>query len=580
MVTGRRYRRTHPFASGAARGATSANVQQAPSVEPMGRRGRPAYAARPVHWCDGSEEENRELIRDDGARRHADPAERRNVPELLAASLESDGCRAHRAPDLRLHRRTRTTPARTTTGWIRPRRTRKSVRCSPARCAAARCTSCRTCMGPVDSPYQPRCGVEITDSPVRRRQHAHHDAHGRAGLARIDREGLEQRSRRADFVKGLHSLGDLDPGAALHHAFSRRARRSESIGSGYGGNALLGKKCFALRIASCRRATKAGSPSTCSSSASRSRRRNALRRRGVSQRVRQDQSRDADSAESYRKRLEGLDRRRRHRLDARRGRRPPVGDQSRGRLSSASRRARARRRTRTRWRRSKHDAIFTNVALSPTDNQPWWEGIDGRRRPVTSTGRADAHDAENGPAAHPNSRFTVAAKQCPSCRRAPKIRKACRSPRSSSADVVPTLVPLVFEALDWKHGVFVGASMASETTAAATGAVGVSAPRPDGDAAVLRLQHGRLLRALALVRQAAREAAEDLPRQLVPQRRGRQVPLAGLRREPARARMDHRPLRRRCAGRRNTDRLRAAQTRSPRRRATTRRSRARCATGC
>jgi phosphoenolpyruvate carboxykinase (GTP) len=115
------------------------------------------------------------------------------------------------------------------------------------------------------------------------------------------------------------------------------------------------------------------------------------------------------------------------------------------------------------------DAIFTNVAVT-ADNRPWWEGLPGepaldwQGRPVKGDG---------APAAHPNSRFTVSAKRCPSY-----------TPRAEDAQGVPisaivfggrreSLVPLVFEARDWTHGVLVGAGMASETTAAATGAVGV-----------------------------------------------------------------------------------------------------------
>jgi len=116
------------------------------------------------------------------------------------------------------------------------------------------------------------------------------------------------------------------------------------------------------------------------------------------------------------------------------------------------------------------DAIFTNVATT-ADNQPWWEG-KSNEVPATDW-HGQAYQANQGPAAHPNSRFTVPIKRCPSY-----------SDQSEAAHGVPisaivfggrraSLVPLVNEARDWSHGVLMGASMASETTAAATGAVGI-----------------------------------------------------------------------------------------------------------
>jgi phosphoenolpyruvate carboxykinase (GTP) len=105
------------------------------------------------------------------------------------------------------------------------------------------------------------------------------------------------------------------------------------------------------------------------------------------------------------------------------------------------------------------------------DNEPWWEGrTEGT--PVTDwIGRP--YDPKNGPAAHPNARFTVAATENPA------YTKAAQDPRGVPISALifggrrRELAPLVYEARSWQHGVLVGASVASETTAAQTGAVGV-----------------------------------------------------------------------------------------------------------
>jgi phosphoenolpyruvate carboxykinase (GTP) len=118
-----------------------------------------------------------------------------------------------------------------------------------------------------------------------------------------------------------------------------------------------------------------------------------------------------------------------------------------------------------------HDTIFTNVAVTP-EGVPWWEGKDKTPPPNLVDWQGRPWD-RTGKAAHPNSRFTVAAKQCPSM-----------APRWEDPEGVPLsaivfggrrarVAPLVFESRDFAHGVFVGATMGSETTAAATGQVGV-----------------------------------------------------------------------------------------------------------
>jgi phosphoenolpyruvate carboxykinase (GTP) len=118
----------------------------------------------------------------------------------------------------------------------------------------------------------------------------------------------------------------------------------------------------------------------------------------------------------------------------------------------------------------RHDTIFTNVGLT-ADNTPWWEGLNEGKPAIDWQGRP--YDAANGPAAHPNSRFTVAAKQNPS------YSKLADAPGGVPISALVfggrrrTLAPLVYQARNWLHGVLVGAGVASETTAAATDAVGI-----------------------------------------------------------------------------------------------------------
>jgi phosphoenolpyruvate carboxykinase (GTP) len=119
------------------------------------------------------------------------------------------------------------------------------------------------------------------------------------------------------------------------------------------------------------------------------------------------------------------------------------------------------------------DTIFTNVALKP-DGTVWWEGHDDPVPDNALDWRGKPWDPEGGyPAAHPNARFTVSIKQCPSY--SPDWEKPEGVPISAILFGArrQKMVPLVYQSFDWQHGTFLGATLASETTAAATGAVGV-----------------------------------------------------------------------------------------------------------
>ncbi len=318
------------------------------------------------------------------------------------------------------------------------------------------------CMGPIDSPLS-RCGVEITDSPYVVANMRIMTRMGAAALARIEREG--------SFVKGLHSIGELDPNRRYIMHFPEELA-IKSFGSGYGGNALLGKKCHALRIAS-HQARKEGwlaehmlilglenprgqthyiaaaFPSACGKT--------NLAMLIPPEGYRRDGWKIWTVGDDICWMRPGAD-----------GRLYAINPEA-GFFGVAP--GTSEKSNPNALASIQHDTIFTNVGLT-ADNQPWWEGIDNGQVPVTDW-RGEPYDPAKRPAAHPNARFTVSARQCPSW-----------SPMAEDAQGVPisaivfggrraSLVPLVFEARDWTHGVLVGAAMGSETTAAATGAVGV-----------------------------------------------------------------------------------------------------------
>ncbi len=327
------------------------------------------------------------------------------------------------------------------------------------------------CMGPLDSPLS-RCGVEITDRAYVVANMRIMTRIGTGSLARIEREGVEHAAAGRtgpSFVKGLHSIGELDPERRFIMHFPEELS-IQSYGSGYGGNALLGKKCHALRIASYQamregwlaehmlilgvqnpqgetRYLAAAFPSACGKT-------------NLAMLI----PPEAYLAEGWKVWTVGDDicwmqpgaDGRLYAIN------PEAGFFGVAPGTSAKTNPNA-------LAMLDHDAIFTNVAVD-AEQRPWWEGLPGE--PVTDW-QGREFDSANGPAAHPNSRFTVSAAQCASA------SPAMNEPHGVPIDAIifggrrASLVPLVLETESWTHGVLAGAAMASETTAAATGAVGV-----------------------------------------------------------------------------------------------------------
>ena len=317
-------------------------------------------------------------------------------------------------------------------------------------------------LGPIGSPFS-KVGIEITDSI--------YVVLNMQIMTRMGTAALDQLGQSLDFNRGIHCTLDLNPERRLICHFPQD-NAIVSVGSGYGGNALLSKKCFALRIASCLGRQEgwlaehmlilglqspdgettyvaAAFPSMCGKT-------NLAMLTPPAEfkgwkvftigddiawlRVGPDGGLWAVNPENGYFAV-------------------APGNSDKSNLNA--------------MRMLQHDSIFTNVAMTP-DGDVWWEGMDV----PAPDGLLDWQGRPWKPgspekAAHPNSRFTT-----------PMRNNPVWSPHADDPQGVPisaiifggrraSTVPLVLESMDWTHGVFMGATLGSETTAAATGAVGV-----------------------------------------------------------------------------------------------------------
>jgi phosphoenolpyruvate carboxykinase (GTP) len=320
-------------------------------------------------------------------------------------------------------------------------------------------------MGPPGSPLA-RVGVELTDSI--------YVAINMGIMTRMGKGAWELLGDGTDFTRCLHSLGDLDP-ARRYICHFPEDNTIWSIGSGYGGNALLGKKCLALRLASyqgfqqgwmaehmlvvgvtdpagIKTYIAAAFPSACGKT-------------NFAMLIPPEKYRQA----GWKITTVGDDIVWMH-----------VNEQD-GRLYAVNPEAgyfgvvpgTNKRTNPNAMATISHDTIYTNVALLP-DGDVWWEGKtkDPPAECLDWTGKPWAPGCGR-PAAHPNSRFT-----------APMTNNPVLDPRLNDPHGVPIsgivfggrrskTVPLIYQAFNWIHGVYLGATLGSETTAAATGQVGV-----------------------------------------------------------------------------------------------------------
>jgi phosphoenolpyruvate carboxykinase (GTP) len=430
-------------------------------VESVARMTRPEQ----IVWCDGSEEEAARIQAQMVREGHTLPLNEKTYPNCyLHRSDPSDVARTEKITFICSRDKENAGP---TNNWMAPDDAKKTLGGLFSGAMQGRTMYVVPyILGPAASP-QSRIGVELTDS-------AYVVASVRV-MSRMGKVALDRLGNSSDFVPGLHSLGDLNPNRRYVVHFPEE-KLIWSIGSGYGGNALLGKKCFALRIASWMAREQgwmaehmlilglespsgkvnymaAAFPSACGKT-NLAMMVSALENQGYRVwTVGDDIAWMQVGSDGYL-----------HAINPEAGFfgvAPGTNEKTNPNVMTALRK----------------NTIFTNTALT-SRNEPWWEGMNDNAPTGMIDWQGRAWTGSNGPAAQPNSRYTVPANQAPSI-----------SPRWEDPAGVPIsafifggrrarLAPLVYEAMNWQHGVYVAATMASETTAAETGAVGVTRRDP------------------------------------------------------------------------------------------------------